>query len=390
MPVHTDIVQIFDSNGKPGMTVYSPDSQRRYSQSFFSNDVGADAQAIAWLPGNLSAFKADIIQLFNNNGRLGIIVYAPTPLGGYQLSFLSPDLGQGADAIAWLIGDTVGARTQTDVIQLFNNNGRLGMIVYSPDAQDRYSVSFSSGDMGQSSDAIAWLAGDTTGSGKTDVIQLFNSNGRLGLIVYSVNDQGAYDTSFFSNNMGQGPGAITWLMGNTTGSGKADIVQLFDNNGRLGMIVYSSLPAGGYGVTFSSGDMGQGSDAVAWLTSNTIGSSSIGKTDIIQLFNSNGRLGMTVYSSLPQGGYGVTFFSGDMGQGPGAIAWLTGKFQATTTSFADAENNIIQLFNNNGRLGMIVYSSLPQGGYGVSFSSGDMGQDADAIAWLSEVRVLLS
>jgi hypothetical protein len=56
-----------------------------------------------------------------------------------------------------------------------------------------------------------------------------------------------------------------------------------------------------------------------------------------------------------------------MGQGPGAIACLTGRKATTGVS---AARNIIQLFDNNDRLGMIVYSFNPEGRYGVTFASG--------------------
>jgi len=85
------------------------------------------------------------------------------------------------------------------------------------------------------------------------------------------------------------------------------------------MIVYSPLPQGGYGVSFGSADMGEGSGAVAWLAGDANGD---GKTDIFQLWDNNGRLGMIVYSPLPQGGYGVSFGSAGMGEGSGAVAWL--------------------------------------------------------------------
>ena len=98
-----------------------------------------------------------------------------------------------------------------------------------------------------------------------------------------------------------------------------NIFQLWDNGDRLGMIVYSPLPQGGYSVSFGSADMGEGSGAIAWLAGDANGD---GKTDIFQLWDNNGRLGMIVYSPLPQGGYGVSFGSAGMGEGSGAVAWL--------------------------------------------------------------------
>jgi hypothetical protein len=46
--------------------------------------------------------------------------------------------------------------------------------------------------------------------------------------------------------------------------------------------------------------------------------------------------------------------------------------------------NVFQLWDNNGRLGMIVYSPLLQGGYGVSFGSSNIGEGSGAVAWLAD------
>ena len=86
---------------------------------------------------------------------------------------------------------------------------------------------------------MAWLTGDFTGSGKTEIAQPWDNNGRLGLIVYGA-DAGNLATIFGSGDMGQGPGALAWLTGDFTGSGKTEIAQPWDNNGRLGLIVYGA------------------------------------------------------------------------------------------------------------------------------------------------------
>src|SRR6185437_6706556 len=72
--------------------------------------------------------------------------------------------------------------------------------------------------------ALAWLAGDFTGSGKTEIAQLWDNNGRLGLIVYGADSGGSLATVFGSADMGQGSGALAWLAGDFTGSGKTEMV----------------------------------------------------------------------------------------------------------------------------------------------------------------------
>ena len=53
--------------------------------------------------------------------------------------------------------------------------------------------------------ALAWLTGDFTGSGRTEIAQLWDNNGSLGAIIYGrVN--GTVETLFGSSDLGQGSG----------------------------------------------------------------------------------------------------------------------------------------------------------------------------------------
>ena len=75
--------------------------------------------------------------------------------------------------------------------------------------------------------------------------------------------------------------------------------------------------------TFASyPDVGQGSGAVAWLTGNFIGS---GTTEIVQLWDNQGTLSWLLYT-FAGGNLQGDWFEGGLGQGPGALAWLTGDF----------------------------------------------------------------
>jgi hypothetical protein len=83
-------------------------------------------------------------------------------------------MGQGSDAIAWLTAD-VNADGKTEVIQMWNNDSRLGMIVYGSDGGSGFQTIFASGDMGQGANAIAWLTADVNADGKTEVVQMWNN-----------------------------------------------------------------------------------------------------------------------------------------------------------------------------------------------------------------------
>ena len=103
--------------------------------------------------------------------------------------------------------------------------GRLGMIVYGADGGGKLQTVFGTDNMGQGSGVLAWLTGDFTKSGKAQIAQPWNNNGRLGLIVYGADGGGKLQTVFGTDNMGQGSGALAWLTGDFTKSGKTQIAQ---------------------------------------------------------------------------------------------------------------------------------------------------------------------
>jgi hypothetical protein len=181
-----------------------------------------------------------------------------------------------------------------------------------------------SSDLGQGPGALAWLTGDFNGSGLTAIAQLWDNNGTLALNVYGI--VGDFVETPVSSDLGQGTGALAWLTGDFTGSGHTEIAQLWDNNGTLGAVIYGCVN-GTAETLFGSSDLGQGSGAVAWLTGHFTGSNFIGpgNTEIAQLWDNNGTLSCLLYTFFA-GSLQWIPFTGDLGQGPGALAWLTGNF----------------------------------------------------------------
>jgi hypothetical protein len=332
-------------------------------QAFFSTaDVGQGSDAVAWLTGNfLGGSNDEIAQLWDNRGTLGLILYGPQ---GTLFSF--PDLGQGSGAVAWLTGDFAGAG-YTEIAQLWNNNGALGLNVYQMvDGAPQLVVD--SSDLGQGSGAVAWLTLDFTGSGHTEIAQLWNNDGTLGMNVYGM-PGGAVQTLFSSSDLGQGSGALAWLAGDFNTSGVDEIAQLWDDNGTLALTVYRYN--NGTVETPVGNDLGQGTGAVAWLTGDFTGS---GRTEIAQLWSNNGTLAAVIYGC--DNGIAETLASSsDLGQGSGAVAWLTGDFAGS------GNTQILQLWDDNGTLAALGYSC--DGNQVTGGSGNSVGQGPGALAWLT-------
>ncbi len=318
-----EIAQLWDDNGALGLTIYG-DVDGTLQPVFTSGDMGQGSGALAWLTGNFTGTGNDyteIAQLWDDNGTLGLVIYG-SPGGNPQAVFAQPDMGQSSSALAFLAGNFTGSAT-TEIAQLWDNDGALGLIVYGMSGGTLQTL-VTYPDVGQGSSALAFLVGDFTGSGATEIAQLWDNNGVLGLIVYGVGN-GVLSTPVANPDMGQGSGALTFLAGYFTGAGTTtQIAQPWDNNGTLEMIVYGNAGDGNLGTVYAA-PMNQPSDALAFLTGSFIGS---GYTQIAQARNNNGALQLLVYGDIGNGGLS-TVFSNDISQVPFALAWVTGDFTGT-------------------------------------------------------------
>jgi len=121
-------------------------------------------------------------------------------------------------------------------------------------------------------------------------------------------------------------------------AGRGDITQA---SRTLGLNIYDT-PLVGLQTFFSSSDTGQGSGAVAWLTGNFdgVGNDGAGSTEIAQLWDNNGTLGWILYWYYHGSLQASTSDATNLGQGPGALAWLTGNFTGSgLTSIAQPWDN---------------------------------------------------
>ena len=370
--------EIAEDDGTLGLTVYGnvgADMQTVLSYT----DTGQVQHSVAWLTGGFTGTEGpqgpepagiEIAQLWDDNGALGLNIYGDVG-GTLQPVFTSGDMGQGSGALAWLTGNFTGTGNDfTEIAQLWDDNGTLGLIIYGSPGGNPQAV-FAQPDMGQVSGALAFLAGDFTGSAATEIAQLWDNNGVLGLIVYGMSG-GTLQTLVTYPDMGQGSSALTFLVGDFTGSGATEIAQLWDNNGILGLNVYS-VANGILATPVAQPDMGQGSGALAFLTGYFTGAGTT--TQIAQPWDNNGTLEMIVYGNVGDGNLG-TVYAAPMNQPSSALAFLTGNF------IGSGYTQIAQARNNNGALQLLVYGDIGNGGLSTVFSN-DISQVPFALAWVT-------
>jgi hypothetical protein len=351
-----EVIQLWSNNGRLGVEVYGW-SNSEMVKIWETGDIGAGSGAVpdGWMIGDVNGDgKAEIIQPWSNNGRLGVEVYGWSN-GALVKLWETEDIGAGSGAVpgGWLIGDVNGDH-QAEIIQLWSNNGRLAVEVYGW-SNNAMTKLWEIGDIGAGSGAVprGWLIGDVNDDSKAEIIQLWSNNGRLGVEVYGWSN-GAMVKLGETGDIGAGSGAVqgSWLIGDLNGDDKAEVIQLWSNDGRLAVEVYG-WSNNAMTKLWETGDIGAGSGAVpgGWLLTDI---NADGRAELLQLWSNNGRLAVEVYG-WSNNEMTKLWETGDIGAGSGAVSLLTGDINS------DGLVEVLQLWDNNGRLGVELYSGVLEG-----------------------------
>jgi hypothetical protein len=203
------------------------------------------------------------------------------------------EFAEGSGALAWLAADIDGDG-KDEILQPWDNNGELALIVYGWE-EGQIKTKWSGPNLGQGSGHLALLIADVDGDGDDELLQPWNNNNRLGLVVYSWSGE-AMSTRWASANMGQGSNALSWLSGDVNGDDKHELLQLWDNRSRLALLVYG-WESENMQLRWDGPNMNQGSNALDWLVAD-VGSG--GSDALLQPWDNNNRLGFIVYRATKE------------------------------------------------------------------------------------------
>jgi len=346
------------------------------------SDLQQGPNAVKWLKGDfLGNGSQQIVQAWDNDSTLGMILYGQMiPAGQVRGAppitqlWASDDMGEGPGAVAWKVG-RFHTRTKDEIVQAWRNGSSLGMIVYGSDDGVGLTKRWTSPDMGQGPGAVAWKVGDFDGDGNDELVQAWGNGSALGLIVYGSDGGNGLTQLWSSSDMGAGPGAVAWKVGRFTDTARDQLVQLWKNGSTLGMTLYESDGGKGLQQIWSSGDMGAGPGALAWTVGDFNGD---GYDEIIQLWKSQkygvGALGMTMFGCGPGGGLAL-LTSSDYNGSYDAATWKVGDFDG------DGRAEIIRVFSQDSYLGLQAYGVRSDGTLGPLVLHGDADAGPGAVTW---------
>lgn len=337
-----------------------------------SDDVGHDASSVSWQLGDVNGDKQqELLQLSSRQGQLGLTIYGWSG-EAVTLRWTSDNMGEGSGAVSWQVAD-INGDGQDEIIQCWNNHGKLGVILYGW-RDNAMRTLWRTGDIGQGSGAVSWQVADINGDGRAELIQCWDNHGKLGVIVYAYKRH-ALTALWASGDLKQGSGAVAWQVADLDGDGRTELIQLWNNHGRLAAIVYG-WTGKELKTRWASGNLGQGAAALSFQVADIDGD---GRKELIQLWDNHGKLGVIVYG-FRDGVLKTLSAEGQLAGSAAAISWQVGETDG------DRRAELIQLSNNAGHVGMTVYgwrdSSLT-----TVRSVPDTAEQAEPLLWMSGGRI---
>ena len=286
-------------------------------------DSKLDAITCTWCVADINGDGLDeVLQMIDYSSLLGINLFASTGTPTLSRVWSSENMDEGYDALAWLVANLQGQQRQ-EVVQLWDNNGALAGIVYATDGGKGVKVSFETKDLGETSDAMTFLVADLQGAGRDEIVQLRNNNGGLEVILYASDGGTGIRESWKQTFPYDNPGALKWLVGDVNGDGREEIVQCWQSGTQLGMTLWGRDGQAGISQLFKSYDMGEGYPAIHWSIGDF---NSDGKAEVAQVWNNSGWIAMILYGAKSGNQLQRVWGNGDMHISSNTLVWLDGRY----------------------------------------------------------------
>ena len=221
---------------------------------YYSGDVNGD--------GN-----SDVIQPVNDNGTLAIMAHDIT--GATATTFINQTFTGANFSMAGFVSGDVDGDGKTDLVRAWNNANKLSLTVFNSTGT-AFTRSWD-GNTTANYQSIGLLSVDFNGDGKSDIAQLYNQYNSLGINLFK-SDGTSYALTG-NKVMPVGAGNIGFIPADYNGDGRTDIIQFWNNNGLLGVVIFRAT-----GTSYD----------VAWIGTMPDSSSNVGFAPLD--FNGDGKM----------------------------------------------------------------------------------------------------
>ena len=362
--------------------------------AFVSDDL-ADRQggiwsSMTWLAGDFNGDgQSDIMKFWDNNNRMSSDVHLSTG-SNFDMIRWATDQGGIWQEMDWVTGDFNGDG-RTDILKFWTDDSRLSADVHlstGPNfAMERWAT-----DQGGKSASMTWLTGDFDGDGKTDLLKFWKDNGRMSADVHRSTGS-EFDMTRWATDQGSMWDEMNWLTGDFDGDGRIDLLKFWDDGGRMSADAHLSTGSS-FKIARWATKQGRIWDEMHWLTGDFNGD---GRTDIMKLWESGGRMSADVHISL-NSGFQMARWASIQGGIWDTMTWRTGDFNG------DGRTDLLKYWDDSGSLSVDMHLSTgsgfvmsryatkagtisPEAGEEFVFDIGGDGQDELAFVWNDSGRM---
>lgn len=179
--------------------------------------------------------RLDVVQAWSLATTQGFTAYRSTGRG-FVVHWSSTGTGPLLRAARTVVGDFTGDR-RTDIVQLFDARGALGVALFTA------SGSGYRGELDElgaaPKDPQATLVGDFDGDGLADLLMPHAHRDRLALAEYRATGDG-FVPGFTADNFGRDAASVAWLGGDVDGDGRGDLIRVVEEDGEFKVETFRS------------------------------------------------------------------------------------------------------------------------------------------------------
>ena len=292
-------------------------------QLFSQRDfVDCKPDTVTWCVADINGDGLDEVLQMIGYTKLGINLFASTGTPTLSRVWSSQNMGEGTGAAAWLVTNLQGQQRQ-EIVQLWSKQGTLAAIVYATDGSKGVKVAFETLSLGEKSEAMMFLVADLQGEGRSEIVQLRNDNDTLEVILYASDGGAGIRESWKQTFPYDHPGALWWLVGDVNGDGREEIVQCWQSGTQLGMTLWGRDGQAGISQLFKSYDMGEGYPAIYWSIGDF---NNDGKAEVAQLWDNNGSVATILYGAVSGNQMQTLSRTGNTHLSSDTLVWLDGRY----------------------------------------------------------------
>jgi hypothetical protein len=278
----TDALEAWANGGSLAMTSFI-NNGKQVSQGWGTNNAGTTSSASSIFLPLLTNWDActDFVQLFNNNGRVGLNTFIASCSGSNNYILNQSVNDAGAGFTGQFIPLDFNGDQRTDFVQIWNNNPNIGSISYQS-AGGSYSIVVGNNNLGTNLNGTIF-AGRVNADTKDDLISI-SCNGVHTRIDTFTSNGSNFALNSTNNDTGQGCSNLGFLPGDFNNDGRTDLLHLWNNGGWLAWIIYTG---NGNSLTFAKGGT---TGLNAGGSYSAVDLNQDGRTDLLQQWNDGLRV----------------------------------------------------------------------------------------------------